>query len=91
VARKLNSDGNRQMKCLAFIGAGIPEMIESVKETDMLVIDGCNLDCGKLTMEKNGIPDFTHIRLTDLGYVKGATPPSEDTVSRVTRHALSLI
>ncbi len=59
------------MKCLAFIGAEIQDMIDSVKDTNMLVIDGCKLDCGKLTMEKNGISEFNHLRLTDLGYVKG--------------------
>lgn len=89
VARMLHREGARQMKCLAFIGGGIQEMIESVKGTDMLVIDGCNLDCGKLTMEKNGIADFHHLRLTDLGYIKGETPASLDTVRLVTEHALS--
>ena len=67
VARKLHRDGERQMKCLAFIGGGIQEMIDAVRKTNMLVIDGCSLDCGKLTMEKNGISDFCHLRLTDLG------------------------
>ena len=84
VARKMHGDGVRQMKCLAFIGGGIQEMIDSVKGTNMLVIDGCNLDCGKLTMEKNGISDFHHLRLTDLGYVKGATPASKYMVNQIT-------
>ena len=66
VARKMHRDGVRRMKCLAFIGGGIQDMIDSVKETNMLVIDGCKLDCGKLTMEKNGILDFCHLRITDL-------------------------
>ena len=87
VARKMHHDGVRQMKCLAFIGGGIQEMINSVKETNMLVIDGCNLDCGKLTMEKNGISDFHHLRLTDLGYVKGATPAAKITVKQITAFA----
>ena len=43
-------------------------MIDSVKDISMLVIDGCDLDCGRLTMEKNGISNFIHLRLTDLGY-----------------------
>jgi uncharacterized metal-binding protein len=90
VARKIHRDGIRQMKCLAFIGGGIQNMIDSVKDTNMLVIDGCNLDCGKLTMENNGISDFCHLRLTDLGYVKGQTPASNDTVNQITEHAVSL-
>jgi len=89
VARKLHRDGERQMKCLAFIGGGIQEMIDSVKGTNMLVIDGCNLDCGKLTMEKNGISDYCHLRLTDLGYIKGHTPASRNTVNQITELAVS--
>ncbi|WP_321289350.1 putative zinc-binding protein [uncultured Sunxiuqinia sp.] len=52
VARKMHQNGDRQMKCLAFVGAGIENMINSVKDSEMLIIDGCPLDCGKLTMEK---------------------------------------
>ena len=90
VARKMHRDGDRQMKCLAFIGAGIQDMIDSVKDTNMLVIDGCKLDCGKLTMEKNGISDFCHLRLTDLGYIKGQTPASSKTVNQITSQAVAL-
>lgn len=84
VARKLHRAGIRQMKCLAFIGAGIQDMIDSVKDSNMLVIDGCKLDCGRLTMEKNGITNFSHIRLTDMGYVKGKTPANEKVVRQIT-------
>ena len=90
VARRLQRDGIRQMKCLAFIGGGIQDMIDSVRDTDMLVIDGCPLDCGKLTMEKNGMTDYSHLRLTDLGYIKGQTPATPETVNQVTRHALAI-
>lgn len=89
-ARKMHRDGVRQMKCLAFIGGGIQDMINSVKDTNMLVIDGCNLDCGRLTMEKNGISDFCHLRLTDMGYVKGQTPASADVINEIAKHAISL-
>ncbi len=90
VARKLQSDGARQMKCLAFIGAGIQDMINSVKDSNMLVIDGCNLDCGRLTMEKNGLTDFHHLRLTDMSYVKGKTPPTAKVINEITEYAVSL-
>ena len=83
VARRMHLAGDRQMKCLAFIGAGIESMIDSVKDSDMLVIDGCPLDCGKLTMEKNQLNNFTHVRLTDFGYVKGETPANPPNVEEV--------
>ena len=90
VARKIHRDGVRQMKCLAFIGGGIQDMIDAVSDTNMLVIDGCNLDCGKLTMEKNGISEYSHLRLTDLGYIKGETPVSNDIVSEIAGQAASI-
>ena len=90
VARKLHREGVRQMKCLAFIGGGIQDMIDSVIDSNMLVIDGCPLDCGKLTMEKNGINDYCHLRLTDLGYVKGQTPATGQVIDAIVSHAVSL-
>lgn len=90
VARRIHKEGSRQMKCLAFIGAGITEMIDSVKDSDMLVIDGCRLDCGRLTMEKEGLSGFHHLRLTDLGYIKGQTEVNKQLVNEITKHALSI-
>jgi uncharacterized metal-binding protein len=87
VARKLHKDQIRQMKCLAFVSAGITEMIDSVKDSNMLVIDGCPLDCGRLTMEKNGLTNFCHMRLTDMGYEKGKTPASREVVNKITEEA----
>ena len=90
VARKLHRDGVRQMQCLAFVGGGIQDIIDAAKDTNMLVIDGCDLDCGRLTMEKNGISEFIHLRLTDLGYIKGQTPASGDTVNQIIERAVSI-
>ena len=90
VARQMQQNGIRQMKCLAFIGAEIQDMIDSVKDTNMLVIDGCELDCGKLTMEKNGMPDFCHLRLTDLGYEKGKTSVTSKVINHITERAIAL-
>ena len=90
VARKLHRENVRQMKCLAFIGAGIQEMIDSVKDSNMLVIDGCKLDCGRLTMEKYRMNSFFHLRLTDLGYVKGQTTVNSKVVNEIAEHAIKL-
>ena len=65
-------------------------MIDSVKDSNMLVIDGCPLDCGKLTMEKNGLTDFCHLRSTDLGYTKGQTPATDEVVDAIVTHTFSL-
>ncbi|RUT79527.1 hypothetical protein DLK05_02225 [Ancylomarina longa] len=33
------------------------------------------MDCGRKLMNKLGSSDFIHVRLCDLGYLKGATEP----------------
>lgn len=91
VARKLQKKGKAQMKCLAFVGAGITEMIDSVKGAKILVIDGCTKDCGKITMNKHDISDFTHLRLTEVGYTKGTTPVDEHNVDAVYELASELL
>jgi len=91
VARKLQKNKKAQMKCLAFVGAGISEMIDSVRGAKILVIDGCSRDCGKITMSKNGPSDFIHLRLTDLGYHKGSTPPDSRNVDSVFEVASALL
>ncbi|PKQ62227.1 hypothetical protein BZG02_12980 [Labilibaculum filiforme] len=91
VARKLQRDGKAQMKCLAFVGAGIPELIDSVRGAKIIVIDGCPKDCGKLMMFEKGIRGFTHLRLTELGYHKGATPIDEHNIDAVFEVAEALL
>ena len=83
VARKLHCQNAIQMKCLAFVGAGIQSMIDTVKESQCLVLDGCGLDCGRITMIKNGINNFTHLRLSNLGYEKGKSVPNEHHVDAI--------
>ncbi len=89
VAREMSRNKFCQMKCLAFVSAGITDMINAVKETNMLVIDGCALDCGKKTFEENGLEEFHHLRLTDLGYEKGRTTPSSEILNDIYNEAIS--
>ena len=39
----------------------------------VLVIDGCNEECARKTMELAGFKNFQHLRLADLGFEKGKT------------------
>jgi len=83
VARKLRDNKVRKMNCLAIVGAGIEESIEDFKKKNILVIDGCPIDCGKKIMDKNGFTNYHYIRVTDLGYKKGQTPVSDDVINVV--------
>ena len=83
LARKLSSNDIRKMSCMALFAAGNDELIEKFKSQDILVIDGCSVDCGKKIMDKRGFEDYEYLRLTDLGYIKGETPATEENVKAI--------
>jgi uncharacterized metal-binding protein len=71
VARQLTAEGLGAMFCLAGLGAGIPNMIQTAKDADLnLVLDGCPLDCARLIFEKAGVTNVKIIRVTDHGITK---------------------
>ena len=92
VARKLTAKGLGKMYCLAGIGGNISGIVATAKEADqILLIDGCNLDCAKKTMEARGIEKFTHFRVTDLGMEKSKSPATSENIQIVTRKGEELI
>jgi len=74
VARRLRTNGVYKMNCLAAVGAGIKTTIEAFQVAEVLVLDGCAVNCGKKMFDSAGIQDYSYLRLTDLGYSKGKTP-----------------
>lgn len=80
VARRLRDNKVRKMNCLAAVGAGIEPTIEAFKKANVLLIDGCTVDCGKNIFDKAGLDKYLYMRLTDLGYKKGNTPVSEENI-----------
>jgi len=83
VARKLRDNKVRKMNCLAVVGAGIEKSIEDFKKKNILVIDGCPIDCGKKIMDRNGFTNYQYMRVTDLGYVKGETDVTEVVINAI--------
>jgi uncharacterized metal-binding protein len=84
-ARKFAQGGCASMFCLAGVGANLSGFIASAKGADrLLVIDGCNLDCGlKILAEKGISENIIHVRLSDMGFVKGKSPASAERVDAV--------
>ena len=79
--RTLHKAGDAKMFCLAGI-AGKVELIEvNTRGADrILVVDGCDSDCAKKTMEFGGFTDFIHLRVSDLGMEKGKTPVTDERI-----------
>jgi uncharacterized metal-binding protein len=82
--RTLHKAGDAKMFCLAGI-AGRVELIEvNTRGADrILVVDGCDSDCAKKTMEFGGFTDFIHLRVSDLGMEKGKTPVTDERIAIV--------
>jgi uncharacterized metal-binding protein len=82
--RTLHKAGDAKMFCLAGI-AGKVELIEvNTRGADrILVVDGCDSDCAKKTMEFGGFTDFIHLRVSDLGMEKGKTPVTDERIAIV--------
>lgn len=79
-ARALAKDGKGSMFCLAAVGAGIEaKMKEFMSVDEVITIDGCGVGCAK-TLAQNAGRTPVAFDLGVLGYVKGKTPVSDDTV-----------
>ena len=87
-ARKLTHQGKGRMFCLAGIGGRVdPILKQTASAENILVIDGCPLDCTRRTLEEAGFREFHHIRVTDLGFEKGKTAVNETTITTVAQNA----
>ena len=82
VARKLDDEEWGGMSCLSGIGADLSGFIESAREADNIVIDGCPVGCGRKMFEARGLP-FTEIVMTQQGLVKGSSPATSEVVERM--------
>jgi uncharacterized metal-binding protein len=91
-ARKLTRNGTGKMFCLAGISGKVGGIIESTKAaTKILAIDGCALDCTKKSLAEAGFTRINHLRLTDLGFEKGKTDITADTIAQVVDKAYNFI
>lgn len=91
-SRALSREGVGKLYCLAGIGAGLSNFIDQTKSASkVLMIDGCSVDCGKKILEKNGIDNFYSLRITDLGFEKGKTTVTDETVEAAVSKAKTTI
>lgn len=83
-ARQLSKTTQVKMYCLAGVGGRVEPIMDTVDSAGYVTaIDGCSLDCARHTLDRAGFSEFKHIRLTDLGFEKGKTPPTAESIQRV--------
>jgi uncharacterized metal-binding protein len=70
-AVELTQEGFGKIYCLAGIGGRLSGFVQSAKDIEqMIVIDGCEVACGRATLESAGVPLKNHLVVTELGIVK---------------------
>ncbi len=83
-ARKLTREGGGKMFCTAGLGGKVEPILKATASASMIVaLDGCALDCVKLSLEEAGFSDYVQVRVTDLGLEKGKAPVSEENIAKV--------
>jgi uncharacterized metal-binding protein len=91
-ARRLNQTGVAKMSCLAGVGGRVKSITSTVqKAPELLMIDGCPLECGAHSLRLAGITEFKHLKLHELGVRKHDTEVSEATVERLAEAATQLL
>ena len=90
--RQLHQERVGRMYCLAGIPAKVELIVEGAKAASrILVVDGCDTDCARLTMEAGGFTGFLHLRVTDLGMEKTKSPVTEERIRRVVERAHAML
>lgn len=71
IAVKVNSEGIAEMSCIAGIGGNVKPLVKKAKEgRQIIVIDGCALQCAKACLKNIDIEPKEHIILTDYNFKK---------------------
>ena len=92
VARMTMSSGAAKMLCLARFSIDKPFAATSKTEIkNLIVLDGCPINCAEKTMKENGIENYTHINITDFDIVKGKTPFNHEKVNEIVEHIKKII
>jgi len=91
-ARALVQAKLAEMSCLAGIGGRVKTLLKKAEGAEeILVIDGCPLNCARNTLELAGFKNFHHLELHRLGLRKGACPVTPERLALTTQAAAEMI
>jgi uncharacterized metal-binding protein len=77
-------DQTGKMYCLAGLGGRVGAIMETTKAAaKVLAIDGCPQECARKTLEQAGITGFQHLKLSELGFIKGSSPVTDENIRLV--------
>ena len=91
-ARKMTLRGDGAMFCLAGVGGKVDGILKkTASASQILAIDGCELDCVKKCLESAGFEKFEHLRITDMGMTKGQAPANDENIATVVQRGAALL
>ena len=71
MALRLDREEMAEMSCIAGVGAGVPSLLRTAHSgRPMIVLDGCTLQCARLTLKNRGINPILPIDLSRHGVRK---------------------
>jgi len=70
LALKMNEQRLARMICLTALGAHLPAHIEPIQDSELIVLDGCPVACGRLIAEHVGIKNCRSFVLSEMGLKK---------------------
>ena len=80
------------MSCLAGVGGHVKSITTTVQRApELLMIDGCPLECGANTLRLVGITEFQHLKLHELGVQKHKTEVTPETVQSLAESAVNVL
>jgi uncharacterized metal-binding protein len=87
-AREMAKQGMGKLYCVAALGAHIESYIDKARQaSEIVVLDGCPMDCARKLLEHAGFSSFNHIRVTDSGMEKGKSPSTKDNIDKFINYA----
>ena len=80
------------MSCLAGVGGRVKHLVAVAQSAEqILVIDGCPINCARRTLELAGVHNFRHLQLQHLGFRKGDCPVTEANIAAGVESAKELL
>ena len=84
--------GAARMSCLAGVGGRVKSIMNTVQRApELLMVDGCPLECGANTLRLAGIREFKHLKLHELGVRKHTTEVTPGTIQSLAESAAVLL
>lgn len=80
------------MSCLAGVGGRVKSIMTTIERApELLMIDGCPLECGANSLRLAGIMEFKHLKLHELEVRKHDSEVRDATVERLAESAAELL